>query len=160
MATSTPCSLGAVQWLRRWESRCSCLMPTIWTWSWYVLGKIVRGELWEALDGLHEMRSLALLPMLAWSAGYEREGYRRLEQKLDAAAARRLSATVATLDRQSLHSALAAEMALFRDLRDAVFSRYALEYDPSKESALREIVLSYLVVYGAGRAALDSLRGD
>ncbi len=30
-----------------------------WTWCWHVFGKIARGELWEALDGVHAIRSLA-----------------------------------------------------------------------------------------------------
>ena len=45
------------------------LNQKFWTWSWYVFGKIVRGELWEALAGLHDIRSLALVPLvsnLAW----------------------------------------------------------------------------------------------
>ncbi len=37
------------------------LNQRFWIWCWYVFGKIVRGELWEALDGLHTIRSLALL---------------------------------------------------------------------------------------------------
>ena len=35
-------------------------------WCWYVFGKIVRGALWEALDGLHSIRILALVP-LCWT---------------------------------------------------------------------------------------------
>jgi len=33
------------------------LEQKFWTWCWYVFGKIVRGELWEALDGLHNVRT-------------------------------------------------------------------------------------------------------
>jgi predicted nucleotidyltransferase len=40
------------------------LNQKVWIWCWYVFGKIVRGELWEALDGLHSIRSLVLVPLL------------------------------------------------------------------------------------------------
>jgi predicted nucleotidyltransferase len=59
------------------------LNQRFWTWCWYVFGKIMRGELWEALDGIHTIRSDALLPLLDWTSGRPHEGYRRLERKLD-----------------------------------------------------------------------------
>ena len=54
------------------------LNQKFWTWCWYVFGKIVRGELWEALDGIHSIRSLALVPLLDWAAERPHEGYRRV----------------------------------------------------------------------------------
>lgn len=52
------------------------LEQKFWTWCWYVFSKISRGELWEALDGLHAIRSLALLPLLDRAAERPHEGYR------------------------------------------------------------------------------------
>jgi hypothetical protein len=37
------------------------LNQKFWTWCWYVFGKIERGELWEALDGIHAIRSIVRL---------------------------------------------------------------------------------------------------
>jgi hypothetical protein len=34
------------------------LNQKFWTWCWYAIGKIERGELWEALDGLHTARPI------------------------------------------------------------------------------------------------------
>jgi predicted nucleotidyltransferase len=70
------------------------LNQKFWTLCWYVFGKIARGELWEALDGLHDIRSLALVPLLDQAAGRPHEGYRRLEGKLDPETASRLEATL------------------------------------------------------------------
>lgn len=112
------------------------LNQKFWTWCWYVFGKIVRGELWEALDGLHNIRSLALVPLLHWAAERPHEGYRQLEGKLDAETASRLGATLSPLEPEALYGALRAEMGLFRDLRAAVFSRHGPGFDPAPEKAL------------------------
>ena len=107
-----------------------------WTWSWYVFGKIMRGELWEALDGLHTIRSEALLPMLDWTARRRDEGYRRLECKLDSETAARLAATVAPLEAEALYEALRAAMALFRDLREPLFDLCGVTFDPALEQVI------------------------
>ena len=112
------------------------LNQKFWIWCWYVFGKIVRGELWEALDGLHSIRSLALVPLLDWDAERPHEGYRRLERKTDPEMASRLMATVAAVQPQALYAALQAEMDLFRSLRAMVFDRYGLTFDPTPEEAL------------------------
>ena len=110
------------------------------TWCWYVFGKIVRGELWEALDGVHAIRTMAVVPMLGWATHTRQEGYRRLEQKLDPATADQLAATVATLQGDSLYAALMAEIALFRDLRNRVFEEHGLAFDQAGEHALEEAI--------------------
>ena len=112
------------------------LNQKFWVWCWYVFGKIVRGELWEALDGLHNIRSLALVPLLDWAAGRPHEGYRRLEGKLDPETASRLKDTLSPLEPDALHAALRAEVGLFRDLRAEVFGRHGLAFDPAPEEAL------------------------
>jgi predicted nucleotidyltransferase len=112
------------------------LNQKFWIWCWYVFGKIVRGELWEALDGLHSIRSLALMPLLDWAAERPHEGYRRLERKTDPATASRLMATVAPMQPEVLYAALQAEVELFRSLRAVVFDRYGLIFDPIPEEML------------------------
>jgi predicted nucleotidyltransferase len=123
------------------RERVLSLNQKFWTWCWYVFGKIKRGELWEALDGIDSIRGLAILPMLDWAAGKPQIGYRRLESELDAELAEKLSATVAVLQPESLYAVLQAEMALFSDLRDELFASYNLEYDPISERVLREMII-------------------
>lgn len=106
------------------------LEQKFWTWCWYVFGKILRGELWEALDRLHEVRSLALVPLLDLAAERPHEGYRRLERKLDPRTSSLLGATVPSLRPEALYAALRAEMVLFRELRATVFGSYELAFDP------------------------------
>jgi predicted nucleotidyltransferase len=116
------------------------LNQRFWIWCWYVFGKIMRGELWEALDGLHSIRSLALVSLLDWVAERPHEGYRRLERKLSPEAASRLMVTVAAVEPRALYAALQAEMELFRRLRAVVFDRFGLTFDPALEEVLvREI---------------------
>jgi predicted nucleotidyltransferase len=109
-----------------------------WTLCWYVFGKIMRGELWEALDGIHTMRSDAILPMLDWMAGRPHEGYRRLERKLDPEITTRLASTLAPLEAGLLYDALQAAMALFRDLRGPLFERCGLTFDPAPDEVIRD----------------------
>lgn len=114
------------------------LEQRFWTWCWYVFGKIVRGELWEALDGLRTIRSLALLPLLDWAAGRPHEGYRRLEHRLDPRMSGLLAATVVPLRPGELYVALRAEITLFRELRAIVFDRNGLTFDPEPGDTIEE----------------------
>jgi predicted nucleotidyltransferase len=100
-----------------------------WTWCWYVFGKIARGELWEALDGVHAIRALALVPIAEWDASRPREGHRRLESRLNDNVRARLAATVSTLDAVALHRALQAEIDLFKDLQARVWPQYGVDVD-------------------------------
>jgi predicted nucleotidyltransferase len=114
------------------------LNQKFWTWCWYVFGKVMRGERWEALDGIHTIRSDALLPLLDWMSDWPHEGYRRLERKADPETAARLAATVARLRPESLYAALQAELDLFCALRAAAFDSFGLTFDPAPEEALRD----------------------
>jgi predicted nucleotidyltransferase len=113
------------------------LNQRFWTWCWYVFGKIMRGELWEAADGIHGIRTQALVPLMDSIAGRTYEGYRRLEQKVEPRAAARLRATVAPLHTEALYAALRAEMALFRDLRAITFDRCGLTFDTAPEEVIK-----------------------
>lgn len=109
-----------------------------WTFCWYVFGKVMRGELWEALDGIHTIRSDALLPMLDWTFGRPHEGFRRLEIKLDLVMEERLTGTVAPLEAGVLYDALQAAMALFCDLRGRLFELRSLPPDLSRGGEIRD----------------------
>ena len=114
------------------------LNQRFWTWCWYVFGKIMRGELWEAADGIHSIRSLALVPLLDWMAERRHEGYRRLENKVDRETASRLRATVAPPQAEALYAALQAEISLFCDLRAIVFERYGTTFGAVPEEAVKD----------------------
>jgi predicted nucleotidyltransferase len=126
------------------------LNQRFWTWCWYAFGKIERGELWEALDGLHSIRSLALVPLLDWNAERPHEGYRRLERKTNQEQASRLLATVAPMRARALHVALRAEVELFRELRAAVLDRYGLTIDLAHEEVLESEMSRRWAALGAG----------
>lgn len=113
------------------------LNQRFWTWCWYVFGKIMRGELWEAFDGIYTIRSDALLPLLDRTAGRPHEGYRRLERKLDPETAARLAATVAPLETEALYDALQSAIALFCDLREPVAEDCGLTFDQAPEEVVR-----------------------
>jgi predicted nucleotidyltransferase len=126
------------------------LNQKFWTWSWYAFGKIERGELWEALDGLHSIRTLALVPLLDWAGERPHEGYRRLERKTNQEQASRLLATVAPMRAHALHAALRAEVELFRELQAAVLDRYGLTIDLAHEEMLESEMSRRWATPGAG----------
>lgn len=87
---------------------------------------------------MHTIRTLVLVPMLDWVARRAPEGYRRLEGKMDEETARRLGATVATLEPKSLHAALEASVSLFCNLRVILFDRHGLNLNPKSGEKIRE----------------------
>src|SRR6266542_3886017 len=58
------------------------LEARIWPWSWYIQSKILRGELYEALDGLQYVRNNVLFPLVARRHGVLPSGSRRMEDLL------------------------------------------------------------------------------
>lgn len=111
-----------------------------WTWCWYVFGKIVRGELWEALDGVRDIRALALVPLLEWDADRPPEGSRRLETRLGGALRARLAATVSALDAVALYGALQAEIDLFSELQARVYPRHGVNVGGTAGHAIRSAI--------------------
>lgn len=87
-----------------------------WTWVHYVAAKIARGELFEAVDGLAFLRSLALGPLAMLRAGARPCGVRRLEQATPEIAAE-LRHTIAGYDARDGVRALEAAVTLYRTLR-------------------------------------------
>jgi hypothetical protein len=83
----------------------------------YVTAKIARGELFEAVDGLTAMRSLALAPLATAGRTDKPAGVRRLEQ-LAPEHLEAFSATVPVATRADCIRALWATIDLYRRLRD------------------------------------------
>ncbi len=87
-----------------------------WTWMHYGAVKIARGELFEALGFLADIRGTVLGPLAARRRGRNQREVRRIESA-DPAFAERLRATLATYDHASAWSALGAAIDLYVDLR-------------------------------------------
>jgi hypothetical protein len=119
------------------------LEQKFWPWCWYAFGKLMRGELWEAVDAVHIIRTRLLVPLIAWGAGRRPEGYRRLEQQADAAVLGRLAATVAPPERAPLYAALQAAIDLYGTLRTPVFARYGVQTDASAEATVRQAIVRH-----------------
>ena len=96
----------------------------------------MRGELWEAIDALHTIRTRALVPLITWGAGAPAEGSRRLEQKADGEVLAHLAGTLAPPESPALYAALQESVALYGALRDPLFARFGLETSRDAERAL------------------------
>ena len=111
----------------------------MWTWTWYIQSKMLRGELWEALSGLAHVRDWVLFQLLAMSQGMRYRGARFAEQVMgkhvDA-----IARTLGPLDKESLLEALRATVDLYLELADPLLVRYGVE--PAR--AARQTALSAL----------------
>jgi hypothetical protein len=88
-----------------------------WVWVHYLVAKIARGELFEALDGLAFIRRRVLGPLILLESGRQPDGVRRVES-CTPSFVNQLSAAVGAHDRASCRDALAAALALYVSLRD------------------------------------------
>lgn len=93
-----------------------------WTWIWYVQGRVLRGELYEAIDGLQYLRSRVLFPLLAISKNLPPAGSRRAEA-LVGDLGPGFAETVPGLDRHSVMRAVTRTAELYRILGDPLLRR-------------------------------------
>ena len=108
----------------------------MWTWVWYTHSKVLRGELYEALDALQYLRGNVLFALLAESAGVKPYGSRRAEQHVGELGSL-FARTVPALERDTVMDALRATVELYLKLADPLLEQRGLKRD---EDA-REVVL-------------------
>lgn len=116
----------------------------MWTWSWYIQTKVLRGELYEALDGLQYVRDRVLFKLLAMRRGERPSGARRVEARTGEWTAQ-FAATLPVLRSESMMEALRATMTLYQLLADPLLDLYGVEVS----EAARAVAL------GALRAGFD-----
>ncbi|MFC5262685.1 aminoglycoside 6-adenylyltransferase [Kribbella qitaiheensis] len=93
-----------------------------WVWVHYVTVKIGRGELFEAVDALADMRGSALAPLVIGDRVAKPSGVRRIEQ-IAPEHVPALRETVAMPDRADCLRALWATVRLYQELRGDVERR-------------------------------------
>jgi hypothetical protein len=98
----------------------------MWTWSWYVQSKVVRGELFEVVDGLNYIRVVVLFRLLAAHRGVEYKGA-RFAEGLTGDLAERFARTVPGHDATDVLQALRETVALYRDLADPLLEAHAVQ---------------------------------
>jgi hypothetical protein len=113
----------------------------MWTWTWYIQSKILRGELWEAVSALNFVRDVVLFRLLAMTRDVRFRGA-RFTEGLVGEHAGSMERTLGTLDRESLLEALRTAVRLYLDLADPLLARHGVE--PAR--AARTTVLQALEV--------------
>jgi len=106
-----------------------------WTWSWYALTKVCRGERYEGLSAIGYLRDRALLPMLALGRGRAPRGPRRIDELVESSSLP-FEQTLAGLDQGDLLRALRATIALYRRIADPLLARHGI----APAAAARELV--------------------
>lgn len=100
-----------------------------WIWAHYLADKIERGEIFEALDALTFLRSVALAPLAFLGAGVEATGVRRVEDRLPIFGTD-LERTVAGVDAAACAAALDAAIDLYTELRTVAAAPRDVEVSP------------------------------
>ena len=111
----------------------------MWTWVWYTQTKILRGEVYEALDALQFLRSRVLFPLLALIRGHRPCASRRAEQ-LVGDLQQDFAATVAAPTRTDTMEALEKTVDLYLHLADPLLQQQGIE----KAKDARQVALRAL----------------
>lgn len=89
----------------------------MWSWVHYAATKIGRGELFQAVDFLADIRALAIGPLILKASGARPSGVRKIELAApDWSGA--LTATIGAYDSRACLAALRAAVCVYRSLRD------------------------------------------
>jgi hypothetical protein len=100
----------------------------MWTWVWYTHSKILRGELYEALDALQYLRGNVLFALLAETSGVRPYGSRRAEQHVGELGPQ-FARTVPALERAAIMDALETIVELYLKLADPLLEQRGVECD-------------------------------
>jgi predicted nucleotidyltransferase len=89
-----------------------------WTWIHYCSVKLGRGELFELVSSINFLRDVVIGPLLQKKYGKRPMSVRRLEFIVSPEEQSQLEKTACSYSRQSCFTALEAEIALYRELRN------------------------------------------
>jgi predicted nucleotidyltransferase len=117
------------------------LEARIWTWSWYIQSKVLRGELYETLDGLQYVRDQVLFRLLAFHGERRPAGGRRAETVVGEHGDAFARTVPTSLDPASILAALREEIDLYRRLADPLLERHGLETADARTVVLRALDL-------------------
>jgi hypothetical protein len=109
----------------------------VWTWCWYIQTKILRGELYEALDGLQYVRDRVLFRLLAFRHGTRPSGARRVEATLGDREVRFASTIPLAHDAAAVLSALRAEIDLYLDLSRPLLADHGVSANNEARTVVR-----------------------
>lgn len=98
----------------------------VWTWFWYLQSKILRGELYEAIDGLAWLRATVLFPLLGATRGKPVAGTRRVEGLLEDLAGD-FAASSAGPEPDEVMNALRAMATLYKRLADPLLEAAGID---------------------------------
>jgi predicted nucleotidyltransferase len=117
------------------------LEARIWTWSWYIQSKVLRGELYEALDGLQYVRDQVLFRLLAFHGDRRPAGGRRAEAAVGEHRDPFARTVPTSLDPTSFLAALREEIDLYRRLADPLLERHGIQTAEARTVVLRALDL-------------------
>jgi hypothetical protein len=109
----------------------------MWTWCWYIQTKILRGELYEALDGLQYVRDQVLFRLLAYRHGARPSGARRVEATLGDREGLFANTIPLAHEATAVLSALRAEIDLYLGLSSPLFADHGVSANEEARTVVR-----------------------
>jgi predicted nucleotidyltransferase len=107
-----------------------------WVWVHYVLTKIGRGEYFEAINMLGQIRMMVHGPLLHIKNRNLPRNVRKIEMEIPGHQAAQLQATLADYSRRSLIQALNNMVLLYRELREDLFGEDIIRRNEAERSVM------------------------
>jgi hypothetical protein len=117
------------------------LEARIWTWSCYIQSKVLRGEIYEAMDGLQYVRDRVLFRLLAFHGQRRPAGGRRAEAFVGDHGDAFARTVPKSLDPASVLAALREEIDLYRRLADPLLERHGIDTAQARTVVLQALDL-------------------
>lgn len=108
-----------------------------WIWVHYILSKIGRGEYLEAFDCFSFLRMVVFGPLLHIKNGNLPRAVRKVETSLETKDFELLKATIPNYSKSSLLDSLQNTVSLYRQLRDALFTKNVIVDNNTETSVMK-----------------------
>lgn len=109
------------------------LNAKFWGWVWYSFGKIMRGEYFEAFDGIYCVRKLIINRLVLDMTESKDEGWRRIEEKYTKKLLDQFKATHSDISKESLLKSLLATITLYKNIRKDAEKKYRVRLNNADE---------------------------
>jgi len=115
------------------------LFNQFWVCVWVTLGRLARGELWDAIYGVETIRQL-VVKAIAISQNKIYFGYKRLEKSITERQNQLLRKTTCNYNEKEIREALMNEISMFRELEAQLAERFSLTINKNARARITNLI--------------------